>query len=95
MTQPLCLAALDAIVNGVEGQDRIRQHVRLDTQVFSPDLAIRRRKLVRMELQATESRTLRNAPIQHDLSAFDIGLVLMRDPLITAVLNQHRARCTV
>ena len=33
-----------------------------------------------------------NTPIQQDLSAFDIGLILIRDPLITAVLNQHGAR---
>src|SRR6266404_1676472 len=98
VAQPRCvaqtagLAAIDAIVNGVEGQDRIRQYGRLDTQVLSPDVEIRRGEIFRLELQATESRILRNTPIEQDLSAFDIGLGLIRDPLITAVLNQHRTR---
>jgi hypothetical protein len=56
---------------------------------------MRRGEPFRLELQATESLTLPNAPIEKDLAAFDTGLVLMSDPLITPLLNQHAARGVV
>ena len=51
-----------------------------------------RESSLQTELQATEGRILRDTPIEQDLSAINIGLILIGDPLITAVLNQHRAR---
>src|ERR1700731_2129015 len=92
MTQPLGLAALDPIVNGVERQDRVGQHLRLHAQIPSPDLPIRSGETIRLELQAAENGALLNTPVQKDLSFLDVGLALPRDPLIAAVLNKQRPR---
>lgn len=98
IAQPGCmaktsrLAAINPIVNGVERQDRVRQHGRLYAQVPPPDLSVRRGELIGTKLQATENSAVPNTPIQQHLSAFDERLVLKRDPLITAVLYQQGSR---
>src|SRR5713226_929509 len=55
MAQPFGLAALDTIVDGVERQDRVREHLGLNAQVLSPDIAIRSREVARLKLQAAEN----------------------------------------
>ena len=73
MAQPLGLAALDAIVNGVERPDRVRQHLSLHAHVLSPGLLIRSSEGARIELQAAENGALSNTTVEQDLPLFVPG----------------------
>src|ERR1700692_2376691 len=83
------LRANHPIMNRVERQDRVRQHVRLSAQVSSPNVAVLGREFFGMESEAAEFRTLADTSIQECLFLFDEWLVLGGYPLITAVLHDH------
>ena len=50
---------------------------------------------MRTEPREAETCGLPDTAIKADLPLLDIWLTVMRDPLLTAVLNQHGAGCLV
>ena len=84
------LCAFGAIVDRVERQDRVRQHLRLQGQVFPPDLQIEGRELFRLKPQVAECRGSFNSALKQHLPSFDVRLALEIYPLIAAMLNEER-----
>jgi hypothetical protein len=76
IAQTVGLTALDAVVNRVERQDGVRQHVCLHGQVFSPDLAIPHRKLIGLVADLKWETPLRSTTLP---GAFAHSLVGARD----------------
>src|SRR6202030_3246268 len=93
VAQACGLAALDTVMNRVERQDGVRQHVCLDAQVLSPYFLVSGREFFGPESQATETSGLSNAPIKRHLSSRDARLILQGDPLITTMLNEQGTGC--
>jgi hypothetical protein len=70
------LTALGAVVDRVERQEGVRQHVCLHGQVLSPDLAILGRELISLEHELTVCARVADTPIKENFPIIDAWLIV-------------------
>ena len=78
------------VVDGVERQRRIRQHLPLQGDVAVPGPLVGRPLSISLFQARTPERLFSlDPPIEEDMSLFDVRLISRTDPLVAAMLDEE------